>query len=1243
MVGCRLLLVPILSGGIASACTPEDFTALEQPGEWVAHADGRWRPLSVAGLRQAGFTPVPSAWSGVSSANTLSDSSLIQNQMRANGSGVTIGDVDGDQHPDIYLARLDGPSTLYRNLGDWRFEDITDASGVAAEGQFSTGVALVDVDGDRDLDLIRTSIDDGASLLLNDGNGKFSKAPDSGLLGDTGAMSIALADIDGDEDLDLYITNYKRRSVLDLYSPEEAAFPNTVERTESGFKVKDEFEPHFELVWQGDRVRRLEKAEPDNLYINDGSGRFRHVPFDSGAFFGEDGLPIENALPEWGLAARFGDLDGDGDPDLYVANDLQSPDRLWVNQGDGSFRELSSRALRTTSASSMATDFSDIDRDGDIDIFTLDMLSRSSRLRKTQDPVSRVQRVLPGEIRGVQQVTRNTLLLNRGDDSYAEIANYSGVEASDWSWSALFVDVDLDAYEDIIIANGHILDLMDADTQIQLRTTFLDDWRQAILLHEPLPLRNVAFRNGGDLKFEEVGVAWGLAGEPDISHGAALGDLDGDGDLDAVVNRLDKPALLLRNDSDAPRLAVRLSDLSPNTAGIGAHITVDIPGFPSQSKEISAGGGYLSSSEPLAVFAMGEATSGTIRVRWANGRLSHVSVDGSNRLYEVTAPIATNLDVVSSSESTLSSAEETFPWFVADTTFGPLHDEPVYDEVSRQPLLPSRLSQMGPQLAWHDLDSDGDPDFLMSAGSGGAPVLLRNDGKIFTRVALSGPIAPVDQTGVIPLPNGQGAVRVILGLSNYEAPSSEASTVPSIISVEWGTSAVSGMSIAPRVQGLVSGNESSVGPLAMADYDGDGWLDLFVGGRVIPGRYPTAATSRLFRGRRDGAFEPDLRDPDIQNIGLVVGAVFSDIDVDGDPDLVLALEWGSLRVLRNDRGRFRDATVELGLSDALSKWTAVSTGDFDADGRPDLIATSWGENTEYQATVAHPLEVYFDDVDRNGTIEVLEAQYDARIGASSPLIGFGRLSMALPSVMSRILNYAEYADADVGDALGIWPEGQAQVTGFAHTVFLNRGDHFESMPLPNETQWAPSLGLAVADANGDGFDDIFLAQNFFATDEDSPRYDSGRGIWLRGDGSGGLEVVPARESGVLAYGDQRGVSVADVDGDGRIDLAIGQNGAKTLLYRNVSARPGLRVRLVGPRSNPYAIGAAVRVLYTSSKGPVREIRAGSGTGSHDDPVQVLGLSNEPLGLEVRWPGGRTEVVQLQQGQRFVTVESNRNE
>ncbi|WP_419940738.1 FG-GAP-like repeat-containing protein [Candidatus Palauibacter sp.] len=735
-----------------------------------------------------------------------------------------------------------------------------------------------------------------------------------------------------------------------------------------------------------------------------------------------------------------------------------------------------------------------------------------------------------------------------------------------------------------------------------------------------------------------------------MSHGAALADFDGDGDLDAVVNRLDQPALLLRNDAQAPRLAVRLQGEAPNTAGIGATVWLEVPGLPRQTKEIAAGGGYLSGSEARVSFAMGEASEGTLGVDWRGGGRSVVRVDGANRLYEVFeaeasgpesatrtgAAAGTGVAAVAGTR-TAAPTPVAAPWFELDESFGPIHDEPPFAEVTRQPLLPLRLSRMGPSVAWHDLDGDGDPDLLLGSGANAAPVLFRNDGGTLVRVTLAGPRAPIDQTAVIPLPVAD-TVRVLLGLSSYEAPAAEVTQVPAVVSAEWPGAAMTGVAVTPINRGVAPGTSASVGVLAVADYDLDGRLDLFAGARVVPGGYPVSGPSRVFRGRPGGGFEEDRRDAAVfERLGMVTGAVFTDYDVDGDPDLAVSVDWGPVRLLRNDRGRFSDVTEEVGLHEYFGRWNGVSAGDFDGDGRSDLVAVSWGDNTEYRPTPGAPLELLFGDVDLNGTLDVVEAQRDERLGALAPLAALSRLAEHIPPVGERMPTRADYAEADVGEALGAWPEGRVEAAELRHMVFLNRDGRFEAVPLPREAQRAPSMGLLVADANADGHEDLFLSQNFFATDEDTPRYDAGRGLWLEGDGHGGFRPVPGSESGVAAYGDQRGVAAADIDSDGRLDFVLGVNGGAARLFRGAGNSPGLRVRLAGPAGNRHGIGAVLRVVYADGLGPAREVRAGSGTGSHDDPVQIMGLSGDPVAVEVRWPGGVLQRVEVPPGAREVTV------
>ncbi|MEE9169426.1 MAG: FG-GAP-like repeat-containing protein, partial [bacterium] len=451
------LLLPVLTQNCASDNTIQ----------WNDGEGHRWAELSVPRSGKAGFKQLSESDLGITFSNNVTKDQIINNRVVLNGSGVAVGDVDGDGLADLYFCRLNGPNVLYKNLGHWKFEDITDSAGVACPGQFSTGSALADLDGDADLDLLVTSVEGPNACFINDGRGKFTEITDAaGISSETGASTMALADIDGDGDLDLYVANYKKKSAKDMWEPGELLFDFVVERVGDSYRIAPKYQEHFVLDVRDKWVLFFETGEPDMLFLNDGKGRFEKVSFTDGRFLNEDGRS-ESELKDWGLTVRFQDMDDDGDPDIYVCNDFESPDRIWINDGQGHFRAMPKLALRTTSNSSMAIDFSDIDRDGDQDFLVLDMLSRHHRKRMTQ---KNTEVMLPnpiGEIDNRPQYMRNTLFLNRGDDTYSEIGQFSGIQASGWSWSPLFVDVDLDGYEDVIVATGHYYDAQDQDAMMR--------------------------------------------------------------------------------------------------------------------------------------------------------------------------------------------------------------------------------------------------------------------------------------------------------------------------------------------------------------------------------------------------------------------------------------------------------------------------------------------------------------------------------------------------------------------------------------------------------------------------------------------------------------------------------------------------------------------------------------------------------------------------------------------------------
>lgn len=1190
-----------------------------QCADWQSFEGGRWREVSVAG-NGVGFESMRAEASGVRFTNVCAQERHLTNQILLNGSGVAAGDVDGDGWCDLYFCGLDSANALYRNLGNWKFEDITAKAGVGWPEADATGAAFADIDGDGDLDLVVNSVGQGTRIFYNDGKGKFAAANQL-LNARMGGTSLALADIDGDGDLDLYVANYRTVTLRDQpntrFSVRMVDGKPTVVAIDGRPVTEPDLAHRFNYKItageKGGTFAHEENGEADVLYLNDG-GKFTAVPFTEGAFLDEKGEKLSLPPFDWGLSVMFRDMNGDGAPDIYVCNDFKSPDRIWMNDGRGNFRAIAPLAIRQSCLSSMGVDFADINRDGFDDFIVMDMLSRMHYHRFTQRMEIKPELPPVGEIANRPQYPRNMLYLNRGDGTYAEIAQFSGLDATEWSWAPTFLDVDLDGYEDLLVSNGFERDGMNVDTLRELEVLKKDKNLPAV---EQLRLRkifprlatpNLAFRNLGNLKFEDKSGEWGF-NDALISHGMALADLDNDGDLDVAMNNFNAPATLHRNKASAGRLAVRLKGAGGNTRGIGAKIKVA-----AQSQEVISGGRYMSSDDAVRTFAA-SASAMKIEVTWRSGKRSVVEGVRSNRIYEIAESGATDL-----TGGNRGNRDEKPLFADATSLINHKHVEETFNDFANQPLLPYRLSQLGPGVAWCDLNGDHWEDLVIGSGKGGTLAAFVNNGKGgFRKYEDAHQPVTRDQTTVL------GATdAVTAGLANYEDGLAVGAAVRKY-----------GITV-KAVADLVPAQAASIGPIAMADIDKNGDLDLFVGGRLMPGAYPQPASSLIYRWSGSGWVADVENNRRLEKIGMVSGAVFSDLDGDDDADLVLACHWGPLRIYRNAKGQFTEATSELGLERWSGWWNGVTTADFDNDGRLDIVASNWGRNTRYES-FGH-VTVFYGDVDGNETVEAIEAYHDAR-GRVLPLQPFHLVGSALPLLRERIGTFDRYAKSTVAEIYGEEFKAlkELKVNTLDSMVFLNRGTHFEGKALPVEAQWSPGFAVCAADFDGDGNEDVFMSQNLFCAHPETSRYDAGRGQLLKGDGRGGFRAVPGQESGITVYGEQRGAAVADYDHDGRVDLVVTQNAAETRLFRNAAGKPGLRVRLEGPAGNPDGIGAVVRVGTAQRLGPAREVHAGSGYWSQDSAVQVMHFEETPTQVIVRWPGGAVATNGIAAGAREVIV------
>ncbi len=1053
-----------------------------------------------------------------------------------NGGGVAVGDVDNDGLPDLYFTSNLGPNRLYLNKGDYRFEDITERAGVAGGGGWTTGATIADVNGDGHVDIYVSAVSHltmrGHNILyINNGDVSFTDMTDAYGLGHAGySTQAAFFDYDLDGDLDMYLLNHSTHAERgNIFRPQ-----------------RGEHHPRA-----GDR-----------LFRNDGE-RFVDVTAEAG---------IYGTVEGYGLGVVVSDLDLDGCPDLFVANDFQENDCLYYNNCDGTFTESIATSLGHTSRSSMGVDAADFNNDGRPDVVVLDMLPEREEILKTSanaESFAIEDRKLGAGYH--PQYARNTLQLNRGQRRFSEIGYLAGVHATDWSWAPLFADLDNDGDKDLFVTNGiyrrpNDLDYFDYVRDAAVQASLADGITEedlALLGKMPqVPIGNYAFRNNGDLTFTNSADAWGLA-QPGFSTGAAYADLNNSGALDLIVNDINAPASIYRNRareiSEHHYLTVVLRGAGANTAGIGAKVMIR-HGDVQQLLEQMPTRGFKSSVDPRLHFGLGPAEEvDSLVVIWPDRRyqvLTDLAADQQITLSQGDAEgryvyPEEHAEMTARGSAPVAADPRLFVNVTAETGMEFTHEENRFFDYNREPLMPHLLSTEGPALATGDVNGDGLDD-LFVGGAKHQPGRLflqqsnggfrASDDRVFQADSLHEDVAAAffDANG-----DGHPDLYVVSGGNEYWGDH-EALRDRLYLGDGEGNFRRS----VDRLPDFFE-NGSCVVP---GDFDRDGDLDLFVGSRVVSREYGRTPRSYLLENDGTGRFV-DVTSEKAEGLaeaGMVTSAAWLDYDDDGQLDLVVVGEWMPVRVFHQEDGRFRERTAEVGLSGTNGWWNHVTAADLTGDGREDLVLGNLGLNSYVRASPQEPARLYVHDFARNGTLEQILTFY--KNGVSYPLVGRDELVSLMPHLRSRYVSYADFGASRIEDLFAeseLQPAEVREATVFASSLAVNNGDGtFSLRPLPIEAQFAPIYAVLVDDFDGDGHRDLLVAGNFYGVPPVRGRYDASYGLLLRGDGEGRFQSVDVGASGLVIRGQVREMRFLQrADGERLIVVARNAESLQILLHR----------------------------------------------------------------------------------------------
>ena len=1047
------------------------------------------------------FTTVPSQESGIDFINTLEEtleSNYYQYMYTYIGGGIAAGDLNNDGLIDLYFTSNSSQDKIYLNKGDFKFEDITSKTGISRNEGFNTGVTMVDINNDGNLDIYVSRggwLDEDnkfANLLyINNGDLTFSEqAEEVGLADSNRTIQATFFDYDKDNDLDVYVSNT----------------PDITSRSEVLDLEKIQKDP-----------KTLELKGSDRLYQNDGTGHFSDVSEKAGLQFDIG----------FGLNPQVGDLNNDGWPDVYVCNDFNVPDLAYLNNGDGTFTEARDEIFKHMSFNSMGSDMADVDNDGLPDLMTLDMNPEDYvRSKTTMAMTSIPQFELMVEKGYHHQYMHNMLQLNNGNGTFSEIGKMAGMADTDWSWALLSADFDLDGLNDIFVTNGVYRDVIDRDKNNEIlgilkanqRKPTKEDFLKFAQMLPQQKLNNYFFRNKGDRTFEDTSSKWADS-VPTFSNGAVYADLDNDGDLDVVVNNINDYATVLKNTaSDIGKgdyLKLQFSGPEKNRAGLGVTAKIYLEDGSLLTRQLINTRGFLSAVSNRLSFGIGkDASIKKMEILWPDGKQEEFANVTSNQLLTVDyANAVENKHLSENSRNTIFTKQ------ITDFS----HLDPYFNDYELQILLPHKLSQLGPAIAKGDTNGDGIEDIYLGGGHTQTGQLLlgqKEGGFEETSANAFNEDAQSEDIGAAFFDaDNDGDIDLYVVSGSYEFNENPRLLIDRLYLNDGGGNFSKSNGLIPEV-----GIAGSV--VIPSDYDDDGDMDLFIGGRVITGKYPHPASSLLLVNE-GGKFtiQNETRALELNNIGLVTDAVWTDINSDGKTDLVITGEWMGVQIFLNENNMLKRSDAYANLMAAVGWWNKLVIDDIDNDGDKDIIAGNLGLNYKFHASYEKPFEIYTSDFDLNGSEDVILAKkYGNR---QVPVRGKSCMTQQLPMLAQKIPTYTDFANKDLKGIVGSGLESALhyKATEFRSGIFINNDKGFEFQPFSHQVQQSPINSIVYEDFDRDGKKDLVLAGNNYQSEVETTRADAGIGVFLKGNGSGKFTHVPHQISGLFVDKDVRNMVV----------------------------------------------------------------------------------------------------------------------